>query len=429
MTVDLADYQLEGLRPGTRLRTHAGRQVVVGIPIGGGNEGIVLHGECGGETVAVKVLRPDRTGTRAQRTRALVERAIPTKIDPRIAGPFDSLEYDGRVGHVSRLVPGIDVAALADNPAALNPRQRVLCVIKLGAMLVKLHAGGVAFGDLNKGAVKVLPVGNGDADVFLVDLDSAVMRGIVLPPTLGAPDTASIELRRGVQPATVEGWQASDWTAFGHVALELLLNKTAGCGIDEPDEQVKAYFGVPPFLQETPRGKQIDGAAGLPSDTLTPELRRLLRRLFDSNPAVRDGRALLKVLVAEVVNNHQICCSACSAAFFVNEALRVCPLCRASLSPPLQMVLPGSGRLALNGELLITRALLGDAPYISRLHARVFRLGAVFFVSSLTTTSRTCLIRGVEKMELTPGIHVPLLPNDRLRFGSGAYVETLLVAA
>jgi tRNA A-37 threonylcarbamoyl transferase component Bud32 len=48
--------------------------------------------------------------------------------------------------------------ALGENPAALNLRQRVMAVLKLGALLAKLHAVDIAFGDLNKGAVKVRPM-------------------------------------------------------------------------------------------------------------------------------------------------------------------------------------------------------------------------------------------------------------------------------
>jgi len=424
--VDLADYHLESLRPGTRLRTATDRQVVVGAPLGGGNEGLVLRGECDGGAVAVKVLRPDRTGTRAARTRALVSKAVSTRIDPRIAAPFDIFEYEARVGHVSPLVPGIDVADLAERPAVLNPRQRLLAVLRLGGLLARLHRHAMAFGDLNKGAVKVCAAGDADAEVFLVDLDSAVMRGAPLPLTLGAPDTAAVELRRGEQPSTVEGWQACDWTAFGHIAVDLLLNKTAACGIDDAEAQVNAFMGMPPFLVETSEGARIDRAAGLPKATLGPGLCRLLGRLFDPRPTARDGTALVNALASEVINNHQIQCGSCHGASLVHAGATSCPLCSGRLCPPLRMNLFGGRTISLDRDLNVTRELLGGAKYVSRLHARVFRIGAITFVCSLTDTSQTRLIRDGVPMVLSRGIHVPLLPGDRLRFGSAVFVEVLV---
>lgn len=205
--MDLADYGLEALHPGKRLRTRAGRSVTVGAPLGAGNEGLVLRGEMDGKAVAVKVLRPDRTGTRLERTRALVAKQLASSVDAHIAGPFDQLDFNGRAGHISWLVPGTDVAALPDLPMLLNSRQRVMATIRLGVLLAKIHRAGMAFGDLNKGAVRVLPAGEQDAEVYLVDLDSAVLRGVPLPPTLGAPDTAAPELRRGEQPGR---WRAGE---------------------------------------------------------------------------------------------------------------------------------------------------------------------------------------------------------------------------
>ncbi len=429
MTVELADYGLEDLVPGTEVRTGSGRRLIVRAPIGGGNEGLVLHANCAGEDVALKILRPDRSGTRLPRTRELVRRAIASRVDARIAAPQDIVEYAGRVGHVSRLAQGADVAALGENPAALNLRQRVMAVLKLGALLAKLHAVDIAFGDLNKGAVKVRPMGDADADVQLVDLDSAVMKGVPLPPTLGAPDTAAPELRTGVQPSTVAAWKAADWTAFGHISVDLLFNKTASCGIEDEQQQIDAFMGVPPFLQDNAHGRQVDRRAGLPSDMVPQQLRRLLRRLFDPNPAVRDGRAVLRVLVNEVVNNHQIQCGSCGLAIFAHEGSRTCPVCANPLAAAAQLVLPNGQRLPVTGDLPVTRELLGGLPFVSRMHARLFLLGSVPFVVSLSTGSWTTLVRGAAKMQLAPGVHVPLLPGDRLRFGSARYAEVMLIAA
>lgn len=425
---ELADYGLEGLTPGKRLRTRGGKTVTLGEPLGGGNEGLVLRGEMDGRAVAVKVLRADRTGTRLDRTRALVALQLASRVDARVAGPFDQVEYEDRAGHVSPLMPGADVALLAEQPVLLNPRQRVMATIRLGALLARLHRTGIAFGDLNKGAVKVVPVGDSDAEVYLVDLDSVVMRGVALPPTLGAPDTAAPELRRGEQPRSVAGWQAADWAAYAHLAIELMLGKTAGCGIDDPDEQVNAFMNVPPFLRGDAHGLRIDRSAGLPSVVLPSDLRRLLTRLFHTDPTVRDGPAFVKALAAEVMNNHQVRCRTCGATFFTHLEVPACPGCGNALCPPLQLVLPDGSRQPVASGLHVTRSLMGHSPFVSRSHARLFRLGAVTFVASLTTTSCTLLLRGGVRMELPQGIHVPVMPGDRLQLGSTSYAEALLRA-
>jgi DNA-binding helix-hairpin-helix protein with protein kinase domain len=427
--MDLADYGLEALHPGKRLRTRAGRSVTVGAPLGAGNEGLVLRGEMDGKAVAVKVLRPDRTGTRLERTRALVAKQLASSVDAHIAGPFDQLDFNGRAGHISWLVPGTDVAALPDLPMLLNSRQRVMATIRLGVLLAKIHRAGMAFGDLNKGAVRVLPAGEQDAEVYLVDLDSAVLRGVPLPPTLGAPDTAAPELRRGEQPRSVAGWRAADWTAYGHLAIELLLAKTAGCGIYDPEDQVNAFMDVPPFLGSDVQSQRIDRSAGLPSVVLPGEIRRLLARLFSRDPAVRDGAAFVKALSAEVMNNHQIQCKACGAAYFVHQDLPTCPGCRKVPCPALQVVLPDGSRRPVSSGLHLTRELMGNQPHVSRSHARLFRLGAVTFVTALATNSHTLLLRGGVRMELPLGIHVPVMPGDRLRLGAASATELLIAVA
>lgn len=427
--VDLTASGLERLTPGTVLRTRSGRKITVDTPLGEGGQGVVFRARRDRDEVALKIFKAAGSGTSAERLAALVNRDIPGRIDPRIAAPIDIVDVDGRLGHVSRLLPGIDVGQLGEAPTALNQRQRAIATVKLGALLLKLHAAGMAFGDLNKGAIKILPKGGAEVEVGLVDLDSAVMKGVALPGVLGTPDTAAPELRQSIQPSSVGGWQAADWTAFAHVATDLLLAKTASCGVDDFEEQIQAYMGVPPFLKETRAGQAVDRAAGLPSETLSRDVRAMLRRLFDPDPGRRDGPGFVRTLLNELAQNRQIQCGRCGTLYFAHDQCRSCPMCSQPPAPPLSVVFNSGRKLPLSAHLDMTRELLGGHAYTSRLHARLFTVGSVPFVVSLTQSASTVLVRGTGRYQISPMVDVPVLPGDRLQFGSSRFVEVMLTAS
>jgi hypothetical protein len=402
---------IDGIKPGKRMRTRRGRRLRVEAFIGAGNEGAAYHAQLDGQPHVVKLFKMDCTGRRRERTRALVQLDLSRNLTQQLAAPFDEVDWEGHVGHVATFVPGLSMQELIDQPALLTPRQRVLATIKLGALLARVHGHGLAFGDLNKGAIKLQPLGPNVVDVGLVDLDSLVMPGQTLPMTLGTPDTSAPELRDGRQPKTVAAWQAADWTAFGHVALELLLAKTAACGIDEPLAQIQAFLDVPPCLRDTPQGRRVDGAAGLSAAILPLEVRRAFARLFDRNTAHRDGPGFVKALTSALVNNHQVACNQCGMQYFAHEQLSDCPGCGSSTTG-FTLYLANGMKLPLSKEGLVLTGKLLNSTQVRPRHARLFMLGPVVFVCAYAPTA--VMRRGV-LMQLTEGIHVPLVKGDRVR--------------
>lgn len=416
----MLDEQLAALRPGHVLRTRAGARIQVQSALGAGNEGVVFKAAMGSGCVALKLFKKDSTGRREQRTVAITRLNLSRSLTPSVAGPFDVVNWEGRIGHVAPLVQGISVGELVENPALLSPRQRVVASIKLGGLLLQLHRRGLAFGDLNKGAVKLLPKGTSNVDVGLVDLDSMVLRDAPPPLTLGTPDTCAPEMRRGEQPATLAAWQAADWTAYGHVVLELLLAKTAACGIDDPVSQVNAYMGIPPCLLESSRGRAIDLASGLPAQALPVELRRPLTRLFDVNPQRRCGTAFVQAMTSELINNHQVGCSHCGLQYFVHHDLNSCPGCGASAKQDYKVILPnGSCQRLCSQGLMLTRRLFGGNPQVDPMHVRLFTMGGVPFVCA---HGATALRRKGASFLLPTGLHVPLIRGDRICLAAGAEV-------
>jgi len=406
------DDELAELRPGKTLKTRGGARLTVGNPLGGGNEGTVFEATLDGRSVALKVFKRDDTGRREQRTRALARLDLSRNVSPALAAPFDVLSWRGRTGHVAPFAPGIALQDLVDAPDFLSPRQRIVAVLKLGALMLQLHRRGLAFGDLNKGAVKLQRLGAGDVDVALVDLDSMALPGESAPLTMGTPDTSAPELRRGQQPSSVAAWQAADWTAFGHVSLELLLAKTAGCGIEDPIAQVNAFMGVPPCLHDTAHGQAIDRAAGLPARSLPDAVRRPLARMFDPEPARRNGAAFIQALTGEFVNNHQVACTRCGLQYLVHDDLSGCPSCGHAASHAYRAYLPNGTSVTVGSQgVALTRELLGGSPALERMHARLFTIGGVPFVCA---HGRTVLQRHRTAFLLPSGIHVPLMRGDRL---------------
>lgn len=419
----LMDEQLGAIKPGYVMRTRDGAKVRIEEPLGAGNEGVVFRGRLNGEQVAVKLFKHDGSGRRERRTRALVALNLSRTLSSSIAGPFKALSWEDRVGHVAPLVSGISVQELVDVPSLLTPRQRILATVKLGALVAAMHRHGMAYGDLNKGAVKVKPLGDNDVDVSLVDVDSAVLPGEPAPLTLGTPDTCAPELREGQQPTSIRAWQAADWTAFGHVAMELLLAKTAACGIEDAQAQVMAFMGVPPCLMDSSQGRAIDLAAGLPAQILPEAVRRPLSRLFDV-PSKRDGRALVQALATALINNHQVACPRCGLQYLVHHGLHTCPGCGLSASADLKIALPNGDRLRLTPSgVPLGRDAFGGNPRVQRVHARLFLLGGIPFVSAFGEAG--IQRAGGQKFLLPLGLHVPLQRGDRVNLAGAVAVMVI----
>jgi len=154
----------------------------------------------------------------------------------------------------------------------------------------------------------------------------------------------------------------------------------------------------------------------------------MLRRLFDPDPGRRDGPAFVRTLLNEVVHNRQIRCGHCGFLYFAHQEGRTCPMCARPPAPPMKVVLASGRQLALSGHLDITRELLGGKAYISRLHARLFMVGSVPYLVSLSESGSTLLLRGSDRFLIRPGIDVPVLTGDRLQLGSTLFEQVLLTS-
>ena len=163
-------------------------------------------------------------------------------------------------------------------------------------------------------------------------------------------------------------------------------------------------------------------SAGRKRATSCSTLRRSGRRsrLFDTEPAKRDGAPLVQALAGELINNHQVACTRCGLQYLVHDGLHACPGCGHAASHDYRVFLSEGSSVRLDRQgLQLTRQLLGGRPQVQKLYARLFLLGGVPFVCA---HGHTVLHRHRTSFLLATGIHVPLLRRDRLRLNGVAEV-------
>lgn len=223
-------------------------------------------------------------------------------------------------------------AQLADYAATGSSRARLLQLARCAAVLARLHAAGVVYGDLSPpnvftaGATADSPVWLIDADNLHFDGDPTAANGF-FTPGYGAP-----ELVRGDAPPSL----STDCHAFAVLAFKLLClvhpfigrQVTEGGWDADCDPYQQAAHGELPWIHDADDSNRADDGLA-PSLTCSVPLQRLFQECFGPGrlaPWRRPAMAHWPAALAASADC-SIDCTGCGMSWFALEFV-ACPYCR-----------------------------------------------------------------------------------------------------
>lgn len=269
--------------------------------------------------------------------------------------PFGAFELSGELRETLVGEPLPDwLAGIKDKNTALplvhyarsgSTKRRLLALSKVAAILARLHAAGLVYGDVSPNNCFL---GDGAApDVWLIDADNLrfeLVRGgsSVFTPRYGAPEI--VQGTDGARPRT-DAW------AFAVMAFETLalVHPFIGQKVLDPDDDEggwdaepvaegapvdldeQAYAGYLPFVDDE-NDDSNRALSGLPRGlVLTAQLARLFQETFGAGRTKPWRRPSMDYWALELTRAHDqsISCPSCSMSYFA-ESHDACPYCGSS---------------------------------------------------------------------------------------------------
>lgn len=268
--------------------------------------------------------------------------------------PFGTFELNGdsRETLAAEPVPGW-LAGIKDKNTALplmhyaqsgSTKRRLLALAKAAAILARLHAGGLVYGDISTNNCFM---GEGDSsDVWLIDADNLRFELVqggnsVYTPRYGAP-----EIVQGTDRARPR----TDTWAFAVMAFETLalVHPFIGQKVLNPDEgdggwdaepvaegapvdlDEQAYAGYLPFVDDE-NNDSNRALSGLPRGlVLTAQLAKLFQEAFGAGRTKPWRRPAMAYWALELMRAHDlsVSCPACSMSYLKDHSS--CPYCGTS---------------------------------------------------------------------------------------------------
>lgn len=222
-----------------------------------------------------------------------------------------------------------------------STKQRLWALSRVAAILARLHAAGLVYGDISPNNCFVGP--GEEPEVWLIDADNLryeVLEGgyAVYTPRYGAPEIVQAQDRS--RPRT-------DCWAFSVMAFEILAlvhpfigrmvldaDDDAGGWDAEPvavgapaDRDAQAYAGFLPFVDDEDDDSNR-AMSGLPRGLVTtPELGSLFQETFSAGRAKPWRRPVASFWARALTSAHDqsLVCGSCQMSFFRHHA--ACPYC------------------------------------------------------------------------------------------------------
>ena len=225
-----------------------------------------------------------------------------------------------------------------------STKKRLIALAGCAAVLGRLHANGLVYGDLSPNNVFIDGQTN---EVWLIDADNLRFeqrRGgsAVYTPRFGSPEVVQgLDASREVSDAWAFAVMAFDILALSHpfIGRQVLDPDGADGGWDcdenaEADDfqdlDEKAYAGRFPFIDDLEDDSNELPNAGLPrAIVLTPMLRWMFQQTLGYGrlaPQSRTPLALWAMAMAQA-HDHSLVCPNCKMSYYSDE--EVCPYCEA----------------------------------------------------------------------------------------------------
>ncbi len=399
------------MRQGQAVRTHRGRRLHIGRPLGGGGEGSVFEASMRGSRsrYVAKVFRA-RHPELVRRTQYLVKKDLPS-LCPAIVAPIDTFEDNGEYGHIAPLAPGEEFSELTQMPALI---ERIQAGLVLATAVDVLHRLGIAHGDLNPRNVLWEPKPH-HVRVYLIDLD-----GFSCPEhhtrMVGAQGYMAPELFRAMrakQQPTV------DRLACDRYSLAVLLHEILLCfhpAGDESDGYGPLLDGRWPFDPMRPTAPA--GQATLPVECLNAHLISLFQQAFGPSPHARPPASAWVKALSDALWSVWAC-SKCSRQSVIETTRRACPHCHHPY-PTLTLHVQGRGtRIELrNPTIKLGRDdLAPDDLLVSRRHLVIRRYGPEYRLQVIGRNGAARRVHGKQWFQLPRGREVVIEPGNDLRVG------------
>lgn len=223
-----------------------------------------------------------------------------------------------------------------------STKRRLLALAKSAAILARLHAVGLVYGDISPNNCFM---GDGSREVWLIDADNLRFERVrggnsVFTPRYGAP-----EIVQGVDQSRPR----TDCWAFAVMAFETLSlvhpfigQKVLAPDTDEggwdaepvaegapADLDEQAYAGYLPYVDDQ-NDDSNRALSGLPrSLVLTPQLARLFQETFGAGRTKPWRRPAMRFWALELARAHDqsVACPGCAMSYLKNRT--TCPYCDA----------------------------------------------------------------------------------------------------
>lgn len=222
-----------------------------------------------------------------------------------------------------------------------STRRRLYALYKCAAILARLHAAGIVYGDISRNNVFI---GEGTpCECWLIDADNMRLElpkggSTVYTPRLGAPEI--VQGRDAARPRT-------DCWAFAVMAFQMLAfchpflgRKAEGdwssdsqTDNSQPDLYEQAYAGHFPFVDDLDddSNELPENTSALPRELVfTPELRDLFQATLGVGRNFPWRRPSMMFWAKELACafDQSLVCPGCGMSYFATSSFKICPYCQ-----------------------------------------------------------------------------------------------------
>ncbi len=387
------------------------------IDVGGQGEVYRASLEKYPHSVALKLFfKSQSTADTRMRIKLLSESGL-YLLNKNIYAPFDTVEYNGLIGHIAPFSDGITLLETLEE-GSLTYQEAFEVALQIVDQLNTLLKRGITHGDIQSQNFK-LNGSNKDIQVSMIDLDNYSSKGVPKPNMLGMTLYMAPELRSQIKSGKRSyPTEYSDRYSLGVLLHEVLLHFHPIAGFDDSmddiDTSMTSKWMYDPSLPNSPVNPH-----GYPVTTLNTELISLMRRSLSASrpnrPSFEEWNQALKM----ASQNLKIC-SECGVSFVKYDSRTECPFGHSTRQHGLR--LENHQQICLTGLVTVLgRRQLGGSNAISRRHLIIREIGSRLYVETIGMNP-TCIFeqnnwRPIVKNQLTV-----LKPNDQLKVA-----DTLLV--